>query len=358
MATPEVEKIGRGVTEAVNRANRVRTTPKLARLARLPGTQKDLTDLIAYGRKVRNRLQDMERETEKHFAGIVEAKTAEYKRWGMTEGEKPGMWTDNIGVEARVNARDKAIASAKKSHVRSTEHECTTLMTTMRAVAKDLDRCEPLFHSTTAMLLRETMGSKDRANYMTILQGAGPVAIQNAVLDAVMGDGNKALGAAIVTLLEKSKTLQKAVSYSREDIADALVSDDYWQAFESLGLMRYFIEQCEVSVLSMEGSGVSTQRKMRAGILKAALEKETAKLFNEAGDTVDQEGNVLSPQQGKPKSDDYYAEILAESRARDAAVAKEKRRQAAKTRKESEDEVARITTRTEAEENALYGGAS
>lgn len=361
MAKTPKEKIASGVTEAINKANKVRTTPKLARLARLPGNQKDLTELVAYARKVRNRLHKMRADTAVAFAKITEQKTEEYKRWGMTPGDKEGMWTDEFGVDRRIVARSRSIDRAQKAHARSTVNERDTLLSTMRAVVKDLDRAEPLFNSTVAMLLRQTMGDGKRAQYMRILQGAGPVAIMNATLDCIIGQGdgvpNKALGAALVTLIEQSETLQDAVTYSRQDIADALVGDDYWAAFESLGMIRYFREQCEVAVMEMSGDGASIDRKKRAGIMKEELQTATLKLFNEAGDTVDAEGNVIKAAEAKPASDDYYDQLLAESRAKDAAVVKEKRRQAAKARQDAEDDVARIINRTEAEENALYGGA-
>lgn len=360
MAKSPKERIAAGVTDAINKANRVRTTPKLARIARLPGNQQALNELVSVGRKARDRLLTMNRQSAEKFAQITKERTAEFKHYGQVEGDKPGMWSYMPGwdQDKAVRERNKVIDRDKKAHAKSTETERTQILQGMLAAAKDMDRAEPLHYSTVAILLRQTMGDEQRARYATILQGAGIVAIDNAILDCVSGTPDKALGAAIITVLEKSKTLRDGVTYSREDVADFLVGDEYWDAQEAIGLFNYFVEQSSVAVLELEGKSISTDRKTRAGLMKHELEKATCKLFNEAGDTVDAEGNILTPQNSAPTSDDFYERIRAESIARDKAVVHEKRRQAAEARKKSEDEVLRITKRTEAEENALYGGAS
>lgn len=354
-----LEKIASGVTDTINKSNKVRTTPKLARFAKLPGGKKALRELYGVGRKARDRLRMMQKESVAAFAKITEDKTKEYAHWGMTPGDKENHWTDNVGVDQRIAARTRAIEKAKKSHARGMETEATSIIEGMRGALADLNRAEPLHHSTTAILLRQTMSDpKDRAaraEYMQILSGAGNIAIDNAIMDCCIGEGNKPLGAAVVTLLEKSKTLRGLVKHTREDVADFLVGDEYWECFEAAGLFRYFVEQCEVSCRIMEGKEAS---RGRAGRMKSELQDATAKLFNEDGDTVDSEGKVLEPENTNPTSDDFYEKIRQESIERDKAVAHEKRRQAAVKRKAAEDDVAKIINRTEAEEDALYGGAS
>lgn len=356
MAKSPKEKIASGVTDAINKSKKIRTTPRLARFSKLPGNTKSLKELVNAGRPARDHLQAMARKSEVVFAQITKDKTEEFKHWGMTPGDKPGIFTDDVGVDKRVYARNKAIDVAKKAHSHTTESSRNEVITALRSVAQDLRDCQPLHHSTVAILLRQTMADPQRAVYMQILQNAGPVAITNAIMDAVMGEGNKALGAALVTTIENSKELQKLVPYSRDDIADALVGNEYWEAQESIGIMKYFIEQSEVAVLELEGKGLSTARKLKAGIMKRELEATLGKTFNDDGYEVDAEGEIVKPSV-ESSSDDYYKNILQESRARDAEVVKEKRRQAAIVRKANEDDVAKIINRTEEEENKLYGGA-
>lgn len=352
------KKLKKGVDDAIAARGKTRRAPTLAHLARLPGDNDALRDLTLNVRKARDHLQKIAAKTADAHAQIVKDKTAEYKRWGMVEGEKANHWIDELGTDRRVVARDRAIDKAKKAHSKATEGQRTEIIGALREVRADLNSVEPLFHSQVAMLLRSTMGDAKRADYMQVLQGAGVIALENATLDAVMGTGNRALGAALVQILEQDDKLASRVKYSREDIADVLIADDFYAARQSMGLARYHIEQSEVAVLTLEGKSISTERKMRAGLMKSELEKAVGKSFSEAGDEIDAEGNIVKPVTSAGTSDDFYNNLLAESRAKDAAVVIEKRKQAAAKKKASEKAVTDNLSMTEAEENLKYGGTA
>ena len=349
-------KLKKGVDDAIAARGKTRQPPALAHLARLPGTVDALRDLTSYVRQARDHLQKMAAKTGEAHAEIVAEAEAEYKHWGMVPGEKPNQWVDELGSDRRIVAKNRAIELGKKNHAKNTEAARADVIGALRSVRTDLNAVEPLFHSQIAMLLRSTNSDGKRAQYMRTLQGAGVIAIENAVLDAVIGEGNRALGAAIITILEQDDKLASRVKYSREEIADTLIHEDYWTAQMWMGLTRWFIESSEVAVLELEGKSISTDRKTRAGLMRLELEKTVGKTFNEAGDEIDAEGEIVKVE--APAPHDYYDNLLAESRKKDAAVVAGKRQQAAARKKAAEDEVSEIVNRTEAEENALYGGAS
>lgn len=347
-------KIKKGVADAVAARNKTRVRPALAHLARMPGSVEDLRDLTSYVRKARDHLQQMASKTAEAHAKIDKDKEAEYKHWGMVEGEKPGHWIDELGTDRRIVARNRAIEAAKKEHAKSTEGPRQDTIQALREVRTDLNKVDPLFHNQISMLLRSTLGDA-RAGYMRVLQGAGVVAINSAILDAIMGEGNRPLGAAIIQILEQDDKLAARIPYTREEIADVLVHDQYWEARQWIGLAKYHIEQSEVAVLTLEGKSISTDRKMKAGLMRAELEKAVGKSFNEEGDEVDPEGKIVTVPLSK-SHESYYAGLLAESRANDARIVAEKRKQVAAAKKAAEKEAIDNLNMTEAEENLRYGG--
>lgn len=106
-------------------------------------------------------------------------------------------------------------------------------------------------------------------------------------------------------------------------------------------------------------AGISTDRKMRAGLMKQELETATCKTFSDAGDVLGADGKPESPGDiSNLGGDDYYEKILSESRAKDAAIAAAQRDKAfrensanlAKKIRESEPEVDKILAKWKAEE--------
>lgn len=350
-------KLKKGVDDAVAARNKTRQRPALAHLARLPGTVDALRDLNSYVRKARDHLQGMASKTAEVHAKIVKDKEKEYKHWGMVPGEKPNQWLDEMGTERRIVAKNRAIDHAKKAHAKSTEGPRVDVITALREVRTDLNAVDPIFHTPIAMLLRSTMGDGKRAQYARVLQGAGVIAIENATLDAIMGEGNRPLGAAIITILENDDRLASRVKYKREEIADVLIHDDFWTAQTWIGLTRWFIESSEVAVLELEGKSISTDRKMKAGLMKSKLETAVGKTFSDDGDEIDPEGKIVTVPLSK-SHESYYDGLLAESRANDARIVAGKRKQAAKVREDAEKEVSANLDMTEAQENLKYGGVA
>ena len=68
---------------------------------------------MAYARKARDHLVRMARASDSAFAKIVKDKEKEFQHWGMTPGDKEGIWTDKLGPERRIVAKHGAIDSAK-----------------------------------------------------------------------------------------------------------------------------------------------------------------------------------------------------------------------------------------------------
>jgi len=114
----------------------------------------------------------------------------------------------------------------------------------------------------------------------------GVVAVEDAMARA-LGDNNKALAVAACTAYDRLSDEQKAlVSYSRDDVAEALVWND-WQAKQvALEKTIYAVSMAETMADQIAGKRVSADRKI--GI---------AQRFHDKGKElgVEFDGNDLNP---------------------------------------------------------------
>ena len=89
---------------------------------------------------------------------------------------------------------------------------------------------ESMFASPVALLTREGIGTPERSRYLEQLAHSGPAEVR-IFAGLAVANRDRVLGAAILSRLDSMKSEdRKAANVSRQELAEALVGDDYKNA--------------------------------------------------------------------------------------------------------------------------------
>lgn len=138
----------------------------------------------------------------------------------------------------------------------------------LRAIAAMRDEANSArahYQSPVQMLAREALGSERRSRIMHQIEKSGPVELASlAALAASTGD--KELGAALLT--RNSGVAHSERAFSSQDLADALVGDDWRKVTQAImEIDRLAIEAVQAD------SAFETGRANAAGLVQVAMRK-------------------------------------------------------------------------------------
>lgn len=137
---------------------------------------------------------------------------------------------------AQREAADKARATARADLARNSSDARWTALRELNAAAEALATTAQLWASPVTVLSRAGLGSAERSAYIAQLTGAGPVELTQMATLAT-ATGNKVLGAALVSILDRMPAKSRPVSAA--DLAARLVGDEWRQVDSAIRAIRH-----------------------------------------------------------------------------------------------------------------------
>ncbi len=128
-------------------------------------------------------------------------------------------------------AATKLAAKARAEVVSNSEDARWGYIKEVNAAAESVALTAALFASPQAVLARAGLGTPERTNYMTQLDGSGIVEIKNMAAFA-MATNNKVLGAAIMSVVDRMPARSRPVSTA--ELADRLVGEETRQVQDAI----------------------------------------------------------------------------------------------------------------------------
>ena len=136
-----------------------------------------------------------------------------------------------------------------------------------------------------------SLGSEKRSNYSRDLAAAGPMELTNAMKLAVQ-TGNKDLAAACCVRLDSiGKEGRKSVRFSKTDVAGEVAGADFMKAQEAFGLADLAVAQSDLAEREIKGEPISSNQKIKIGLMRAELELKIGRKIDADGNVVDADGN-------------------------------------------------------------------
>ncbi len=278
--------------DAIDRAKAGDSKPKLLRLIGVKGSVPNLQEIQIKAKKARDRLLNL-RTAELSLAQKAEADIrAKWKEHGVFRDEK-GIRTDTIGDMARNNNIAREIKAVRKVRLEATAEERGKLLTVLRETKESLALMRKSWVNPVSVLMNSTLASPERATYAANLANAGAHGVEGAMRQA-LALNDQALAAAAVERYDLlDETTRSLVSFSKDDIAAAMVHDEWSKAAEAIGLSDYAVESGELAEREMRGDKISPDQKIRVGQRLMELEAKIGRKLDADGNVVDPDGEPV-----------------------------------------------------------------
>lgn len=308
MATPEVQKIGRGVTDSINRAKAQTTNPRLAVLASAPTTPPEIQKFAARFKERRDRIRAIH---------VADASHLEQRKLEINR-EVAGL---GLNKTETVKLIDRANIHAKKERGLETSEERGKLADDNRADANVLNLVKSQWHTPEAVLLSATLGSAARATYAANLANASIHELNNAMVKAISTPDRDLAAACCGRLDTLNREQRQLAQFTKTELTETLVPE-YAVVQEAFALSGLFHQQAMLTALEIDGKRISPDQKVKIGIVLSELEKrgianpdasDTPK-----NETFEQKLDRLYP--GKKDSDSGYETVAFGDTARQAEL--------------------------------------
>ena len=147
------------------------------------------------------------------------------------------------------------------------------LLSELREITGKIALVKDGWSDPVAVLMRSTRADPHRATYAANLANSGPVEIKNALRDAVL-TGDCALAAAAFGRLDSfDKSARAHVTYSKKDVAESLVSEEWAKARQFIAISEIAENEAEIADDEATGKKIASTRKIGLGIKKRDLAK-------------------------------------------------------------------------------------
>jgi len=293
MTTPN-ETIRAGL-DAHERAKSSGGKAKLASLASAPNTIPKMTELRQVVFLARNRLSAIRTAAVEAMRKHREKVEAEYGDLGWVENENGKGRIDTLGASQRKRMIDGAIRKFQKEQDAKTADERATLLDGMQDAKAALDLVRDSWQSPVGVLMRGTLGSAKRATYAANLANAGPIEVNEAIREAVTSGDKELAAACCVRIDAMSRESRQSLSFTKSDVAEVLIGDEYAKAIEAIGLTDFAIAQGELADREARAIAVSPDEKIGVGLRLEDLKKRLGKNFDKDGNALDENGEPVVP---------------------------------------------------------------
>ena len=288
MTTP-IQKIGLGI-DALERAKNAPGKALLSALAAAPANITALSEIHTKVTKARDRLQKIRTVTVEAVREHREKVTSEYADFGMTANDSGQGRIDTLGVTRRKKMIEASVSTFQKEAKAATAGERTKLHSEMREAKATLSLVRDVWTSPVGVLMCSTLGSEKRSVYSRNLESAGPAELNQAMSEAVR-TGDKELAAACCVRIDSmGKDSRKLLKFSKSDIAEILIGEEWNTAQEAIGVADFAISQSELADKEIRGIKVSPDEKIRVGQRLVELEAQTGKKFDNNGHSLNEDG--------------------------------------------------------------------
>jgi len=289
-----ISKIRRGL-DAMQKTGSYSTAQRstASRIANLTGTKTSIQDLKIHRhevKQIRDELTRVKTDLQNRITARTKGIELDYKNIGFGETDKGGRF-DNLGKQRRQSMRNTAITSMRNSVIRESSPKAVEKNKHLVKLRQKLSILQDAYSSPLKVLNRETLLSNDRLIAQGILKGAGVNTINAAATEAMM-TGNKSLAAAVTSILDDVPKSQKnLLKYSRNEIATAVVFEDFNTASEQLIMTEYLLMNSEDLVHEIvTGKSTNSERKIRTATIKQELASRLGRLPEELDRIGDAEG--------------------------------------------------------------------
>lgn len=170
--------------------------------------------------------------------------------------------TDQKAAAAKVAAKARSEVAANSEDAR------WGYIREVNAAAESVAVTASLFASPQAVLARAGLGTPERTNYQTQIEGAGPAEVRNMAALAVATD-NKVFGAAIMAVVDRMPARQRPLSTA--ELADRLVGEETRQVQAAITQIK-LAAQHAININREFAAG----RKLPLDRIKLALNKKGA----------------------------------------------------------------------------------
>lgn len=303
MSTP-TSKIRAGL-DAIERAK----SGESFNLANLKGAPASVSDLNSLANKMtakRDRLKVLAESIRTTVEKFTAEKKAEYAELGRVRDGN--LITDTMGETRRRAMLDRAVAKFTRDARKVSADERARLMSEIRDITSRLAAVRHTFDPVSILMRRTLADSKsasNRATYATVLASAGPVAVESALRDSVIG-GNAALAsAAIDRLSNMPRQHAKLVRFSKRDVAESLVSEEWTKARAFIAMIDLAEAESEHANGSADGARNTSELLIRVGQLR----KELGELV--PAPESDPEGKDKPTQPGVLSNEEWEAALAA-----------------------------------------------
>ncbi len=179
---------------------------------------------------------------------------------------------------ARNNNIAREIKAVRKVRLEATAEERGKLLTVLRETKESLALMRKSWVNPVSVLMNATLASPERATYAANLANAGAHGVEGAMRQALALNDQALAAAAIERYDLLDETTRSLVSFSKDDIAAAMVHDEWSKAAEAIGLSDYAVESGELAEREMRGDKISPDQKIRVGQRLMELEAQHAPL--------------------------------------------------------------------------------
>ena len=260
MATPAVQKIGRGVTE-IDRAKAQVKIPRLANLRQAPTNPLEIQQFPITGKARRDRLRAIKKEDD----SFMERRTLEI------HGEVKGL---GLSATETRTAIDRGVLTARRERAEVTQEERVKIAAEAREDSAVLNSIKAPWHSAVAILNTSSLKSRDRADYSANMKDCNPLELDNYFTMAMAGPGDRDLAAACCGRYNTMNKAQKAlVKTIPSEVAEVLVAE-FFVVQEAFALADLYHEESKLVALEIDGKRTSPDQKIKIGTMLAAMARD------------------------------------------------------------------------------------
>ena len=182
--------------------------------------------------------------------------------------------TDTMGDTERNKYAANEISSAHKLRMGKIAEKVAELRAEIAATRTLADEAKKLWHSPLSRLMTSTLASERRATLGDNLSRAGASEVE-LNMRLAMDTADADMAAACCARYEGlSKDARKGVSINRDDLAHALVADEWDEARKSMGMTLFALSTAELAIKDILGQKITSGEKIRTGLHRAELEAD------------------------------------------------------------------------------------
>ncbi len=258
-------------------------TFNLSNLAGAPASVSDLNDLANKATAKRDRLKVLAESINAAVEKYKTQKTVEYAELGRIRDGN--LVTDTLGETRRRAMLEREVAKFTRDARKVSADERSRLLSELHDITSKIAAVRDSWSDPVAVLMRRTLADAKRGVYAQNLASAGPVAVEDALRDAVIGRNAALAAAALDRLSAMSKDQAKSVRFSKRDVAESLVAEEWTKARALIAMVDLATEESELAQAQAEGSRDTAKMLMRVGRLRnelSALVPEPASLPDDA----------------------------------------------------------------------------